>query len=101
MVSYSLGTTLFLSFGNYKFPFSLGIQLNDPTYFKTDLDWSLMSFLLYRQQCNDFRSNKLEEHDRYARNLTNMINWENAPMNLVKRASRAFISFQVKYFFLL
>jgi len=81
------------------FPFSSGIQLNDPAYFKTDREWSLMSFLLYRQQCSDFQPSKLAEHDRYARNLTNMINWEGAQVNLMKRASRTFISFQVKYFF--
>ncbi|CAB4375957.1 unnamed protein product [Rhizophagus irregularis] len=55
------------------------IQLNDPAYFKTDLEWSLINFLLYRQQCSDFLPSKLAEHDRYARNLTNMINWENEP----------------------
>ncbi|CAG8714677.1 9400_t:CDS:2, partial [Funneliformis caledonium] len=55
-----------------------GIQLNDPAYFKTDHEWSLISFLLYRQQCSDFQPSKLAKYDRYARNLTNIINWEGA-----------------------
>ncbi|POG80573.1 hypothetical protein GLOIN_2v1471346 [Rhizophagus irregularis DAOM 181602=DAOM 197198] len=67
------------------------IQLNDPAYFKTDLEWSLINFLLYRQQCSDFLPSKLAEHDRYARNLTNMINWENEPVNLTGEQGVYFI----------
>ncbi|GBC31539.2 kinase-like domain-containing protein [Rhizophagus irregularis DAOM 181602=DAOM 197198] len=39
----------------------------------------------------DFLPSKLAEHDRYARNLTNMINWENEPVNLTGEQGVYFI----------
>ncbi|CAG8789603.1 204_t:CDS:1, partial [Cetraspora pellucida] len=52
------------------------IPLYDPTYFTLDRDWSLLSFLLYRQQCDDFTANKCGEHKRYIRNLSAIIESE-------------------------
>ncbi|CAG8744458.1 9771_t:CDS:2, partial [Funneliformis caledonium] len=52
------------------------IPLCDPTYFTLDHDWSLLSFLLYRQQCDDFTANKCGEHKRYIRNLLAIVESE-------------------------
>ncbi|CAJ0879450.1 1648_t:CDS:2 [Entrophospora sp. SA101] len=43
-----------------------GISVKDPDYFTTNHDWSLLGFLLYRQQCSDFLPNKGKEHHRYS-----------------------------------
>ncbi|CAI2195238.1 7020_t:CDS:2, partial [Funneliformis geosporum] len=52
------------------------ILLYDPTYFTLDCDWSLLSFLLYQQQCDDFTANKCVEYKRYIRNLSAIIEIE-------------------------
>jgi hypothetical protein len=52
----------FCQFCEYK---TLGIQVVN--YFTLDHDWSLLSYLLYRQQYNDFSADKCKEHKRYVR----------------------------------
>jgi len=72
--------------------------MDDPSYFTLDHDWSLLSFLQYRQKCGDFLYDKKKEHARYVRNLSSLLNYEQGTEE-VKRAGRAIVSFQVKYFF--
>ncbi|CAG8635274.1 10882_t:CDS:2, partial [Ambispora gerdemannii] len=75
-----------------------GITIDDHTYFTLDRDWSLLSFLLYRQQCDDFLADKCSEHKRYIRNLSAIINCEDLPETAIERAGVALTSMQVKYF---
>ena len=72
--------------------------MKDPDYFTTEHSWSLMSFLLYLQQCSDFLLNKSEEHHRYSLNLTEIMSCKETPEHLLRRAGRAIVSMQVKYF---
>ncbi|RHZ50779.1 hypothetical protein Glove_492g20 [Diversispora epigaea] len=46
-----------------------GIPIADPTYFTLERDWSLLDFLLYRHQHEDFLANKCGERKRYICNL--------------------------------
>ncbi|CAJ0751542.1 21307_t:CDS:2 [Entrophospora sp. SA101] len=71
-----------------------GISVKDPDYFTTNHDWSLLGFLLYRQQCSDFLPNKGEEHHRYSLSLTNIMSCEEIPVHLLRRAGRAIGSMQ-------
>ena len=77
--------------------FSIGIPIDD-TYFTLDRDWSLLSFLLYRQQCDDFLADKCSEHKRYIHNLSAIINCEDLPETAIERAGVALTSMQAKYF---
>ncbi|CAG8668557.1 14341_t:CDS:10, partial [Acaulospora morrowiae] len=65
------------------------ILLNDSDYFTFDHEWSLMSFLLYRQRCIDFELDKHKEHDRYVRRLTAVLNWEQSSNDAIKLAKYA------------
>ena len=80
------------------FSLLIGIPIKDPAYFTSERDWSLMSFLYYRQKCSDFLPNKMEEHDRYTRNLISIIGYEKAPTSIVKRAGKALGLMHVKCF---
>ncbi|CAG8750405.1 655_t:CDS:2, partial [Dentiscutata heterogama] len=73
------------------FTFSIGITLDDD-YFTLDRDWSLLTFLLYRQQCDDFFADKCNEHKRYIYNLSAIINSEDSPEIAVERASKSITS---------
>ncbi|CAG8795903.1 5182_t:CDS:2, partial [Dentiscutata erythropus] len=73
------------------FTFSIGITLDDD-YFTLDHDWSLLTFLLYRQQCDDFFADKCNEHKRYIYNLSAIINSEDSPEIAVERASKSITS---------
>lgn len=86
----------FCQFVSKNLLFSLGNLVDD--YFTLDHDWSLLSFLLYRQQYNDFSADKCKEHKRYIRNLANIINCEQASEIAIKRAEVALASLQVAYF---
>ncbi|CAG8725082.1 16036_t:CDS:10, partial [Gigaspora margarita] len=70
------------------------IQPDDPEYYKTRKEWSLITFLLYRQQCTDFVLDKSEEHDRYAYSLSKIIGWEQVPRALLTQSLNALNSFQ-------
>ncbi|POG79618.1 hypothetical protein GLOIN_2v454194 [Rhizophagus irregularis DAOM 181602=DAOM 197198] len=59
-------------------------------------DWSLLGFLLYRQQCSDFLPNKSEEHHRYSLNLREIMGCEETPVHLLRRAGRAISSIQTE-----
>ncbi|CAG8739956.1 8405_t:CDS:2, partial [Dentiscutata erythropus] len=52
-------------------------------------EWSLLDFLLFRQQCIDFHIEKIVEHNQYVRSLANIINWEQASSGLIKQANDA------------
>ncbi|CAB4489228.1 unnamed protein product [Rhizophagus irregularis] len=73
-----------------------GISIKDPNYFTAENDWSLLGFLLYRQQCSDFLPNKSEEHHRYSLNLREIMGCEETPVHLLRRAGRAISSIQTE-----
>ncbi|CAB4374453.1 unnamed protein product [Rhizophagus irregularis] len=73
-----------------------GISIKDPNYFTAENDWSLLGFLLYRQQCSDFLPNKSEEHHRYSLNLREIMGCEETPVHLLRRAGRAISSIQTR-----
>jgi len=80
--------------------FSLGTPVDDPAYFTFDHEWSLLNFLLYRQQCSDFQLNKQKEHDRYSRSLTEILNCEQAPEAATVKTYKALSSLQVHFLLL-
>ncbi|KAF0457445.1 hypothetical protein F8M41_001210 [Gigaspora margarita] len=53
------------------------IPLYDPTYFTIDRDWSLLSFLLYRQQCDDFTANECDEYCIFENNGSGQVQKNN------------------------
>ncbi|CAG8488102.1 23485_t:CDS:2 [Dentiscutata erythropus] len=71
------------------------IQLYDSEYYITQCEWTLISFLRYRQKCTDFTYNKAEEHDRYTYSLTKILSWKEVPTNLLAQSIKALESFQV------
>ncbi|CAJ0754943.1 21186_t:CDS:2 [Entrophospora sp. SA101] len=66
-----------------------GIPVDDPDFFTLDRKWSLLNFLLFRQQCTDFRADRCGEHNRYVRSLASIISYEQASTELIERASDA------------
>ncbi|CAI2195034.1 14282_t:CDS:2, partial [Funneliformis geosporum] len=68
------------------------IEVLDPDYFTFNPSWNLLDFLIYRQKCSDFRCNKKDEHARYARNLSIIIN--NKRTHEVMKAGNALALFQ-------
>ncbi|RIB04204.1 hypothetical protein C2G38_700874 [Gigaspora rosea] len=61
----------------------------DDNYFTLDRDWSLLSFLLYRQQFDDFSADKCKEHKRYVFNLSAIISNEDSSEIAIERASKS------------
>ncbi|CAG8518690.1 4164_t:CDS:2 [Gigaspora rosea] len=67
----------------------------DDNYFTLDRDWSLLSFLLYRQQFDDFSADKCKEHKRYVFNLSAIISNEDSSEIAIERASKSLKSMRV------
>nr|CAG8452896.1 8319_t:CDS:2 [Entrophospora candida] len=66
-----------------------GIPVDDPDFFTLDREWSLLNFLLFRQQYTDFRADRCGEHNRYVRSLASIISYEQASTELIERANDA------------
>ncbi|CAG8665311.1 6380_t:CDS:2 [Funneliformis mosseae] len=63
-------------------------------YFTINNEWSLLDYLLYRQNSIDFQPDRKKEHARYTRNLSNILNSKQAKKTMIKKAGNVLVSFQ-------